>query len=91
MAVVLNTSDTIARRSVPEIEIRIPEYDGKNISSGTSIFLAGPTRRGSCYEQSWRKEAVDILDELGYHGVVYVPEFPRNCPWSDDYILDQTA
>lgn len=38
-----------------------------------SIFLAGPTPR-SAEVQSWRGEALRILDELGYDGVVFVPE-----------------
>jgi hypothetical protein len=42
-----------------------------------SIFLAGPTRRNSPYELSWRKDAVNILDRLGFTGNVFVPE-PRN-------------
>lgn len=40
-----------------------------------SIFLAGPTRRKSNFQKSWRKIACDLLEEMGYDGIVYVPEF----------------
>lgn len=38
-----------------------------------SIFLAGPTSR-SANVQSWRPEALDTLAELGFAGLVLVPE-----------------
>lgn len=38
-----------------------------------SIFLAGPTPR-SRDVQSWRPEAIEFLDRLGYKGQVLVPE-----------------
>lgn len=40
-----------------------------------SIFLAGPTLRNSKFQNSWRKEAVDILEKLNFDGTVYIPEF----------------
>ena len=44
-----------------------------------SIFLAGPTIRKEQQEElkmdGWRKEAILILEELGFDGIVYVPEF----------------
>jgi nucleoside 2-deoxyribosyltransferase-like protein len=40
-----------------------------------SIFLLGPTPRSKEVE-TWRKEALQILSDLGYDGVVFVPE-PR--------------
>ena len=43
------------------------------INGDKSIFLAGPTPR-SIEIETWRKEAIKILDELGYDGIVYVPE-----------------
>ena len=55
-----------------------------------SIFLAGPTPRKK-HNLDWRSEAIEILKELGYNGVVYTPteregEFDRNvlveqCAW----------
>jgi len=38
-----------------------------------SIFLAGPTPRSS-EVSSWRPEALRLLEEAGYDGVVFVPE-----------------
>lgn len=38
-----------------------------------SIFLAGPTPRNPSVA-SWRPEAIEILERLGYDGVVFVPE-----------------
>lgn len=45
------------------------------IDKENSIFLAGPTLRNSTFEESWRKEACDYLEKLGYSGIVYIPEF----------------
>lgn len=38
-----------------------------------SIFLAGPTTRTNDLI-SWRKEAIEILKQLNYDGVVFIPE-----------------
>lgn len=38
-----------------------------------SIFLAGPTPRNTDV-QSWRPQALRILENLGYNGVVFIPE-----------------
>lgn len=38
-----------------------------------AIFLAGPTPRSSDVP-SWRPEALQILETLGYDGTVFVPE-----------------
>jgi calcineurin-like phosphoesterase family protein len=50
-----------------------------------SIFLAGPTYRVtnsapiSCREEnSWREEAIKILEAQGYDGTVYCPEWKDN-------------
>jgi 8-oxo-dGTP pyrophosphatase MutT (NUDIX family)/nucleoside 2-deoxyribosyltransferase len=48
-----------------------------------SIFLAGPTPRDENI-QSWRTEALDILQKLNYDGVVFVPE-PRDSKWEKEY------
>src|SRR3989344_6570979 len=48
-------------------------YDKPPKSFSKSIFLAGPTPRTSDV-QSWRPEALKILEEKGYDGVVFVPE-----------------
>lgn len=39
-----------------------------------SIFLAGPTPRSE-EVKSWRPDALRLLEEAGYDGVVFVPEF----------------
>lgn len=50
-------------------------YSDEEILKGEkSIFLAGPTPRGED-AVSWRKEACNILEELGFDGIVYVPEY----------------
>lgn len=41
---------------------------------GKSIFLAGPTPR-SVKVASWRPEACEILEDLGFDGNVLVPEW----------------
>lgn len=48
-----------------------------------SIFLAGPTPRNELTE-SWRKNALDILEKLGYDGTVYIPE-PEDKAFYDNY------
>lgn len=50
---------------------------------GKSIFLAGPTPRKSDVA-SWRPEALRILEETGYDGVVFVPE-DRSGIWHGNY------
>jgi len=49
-----------------------------------SIFLAGPSSR-NLETESWRPEALELLDKLGYDGHVFVPE-PRNGKFSGDYV-----
>lgn len=39
-----------------------------------SLFLAGPSPRAKL-DLSWRKEAIEILEKLGYDGIVYNPEY----------------
>ena len=52
----------------------IVNYSNKPVIKGSkSIFLAGPTPR-SVDVKSWRIDAIKILEELGYDGIVYVPE-----------------
>ena len=50
-------------------------YEDKVLGCNHSIFLAGPVAEDSTYEQSWRKEAVDILVRQGFKGDVYIPEY----------------
>jgi len=62
---------------------KIPAFCG--YSSPGSIFLAGPTPRSSDV-QGWRQEALDILEEAKYSGVVFVPQ-DENWGWCGDYDL----
>ena len=39
----------------------------------SSIFLAGPTPRSNDIK-SWREEAIKILEQLKFDGIVYIPE-----------------
>lgn len=43
------------------------------VTDKPSIFLAGPTPRDEV-TVSWRKRAVDLLEELKFEGIVYIPE-----------------
>jgi len=40
-----------------------------------TLFLAGPTLRQPTTEVSWRTEALQILQELGFDGHVFTPEY----------------
>ncbi len=59
-----------------------------------SIFLAGPTPRNKDVS-SWRPEAIHILKQLGYDGVVFVPEtsdgnwkrsYDSQIEWEETYL-----
>ena len=56
-------------------------FPSRNVTS--SIFLAGPTPR-SPEVASWRPKALKILADMGYDGVVFVPE-PSDGVWHKDY------
>jgi len=47
---------------------RLPSFQDENL-----IFLAGPTPRLK-FVASWRPEALIILEEIGFDGMVFVPE-----------------
>ena len=64
--------------------MKINYSDEKVIKNCKSIFLAGPTPRSE-QEVSWRQEACHILEENGFDGVVYVPEYSTWKP-KDDYV-----
>jgi hypothetical protein len=59
-----------------------------------SIFLVGPTPRDKSHK-SWRPEALKYLEEMGYDGVVFVPESPdgimkdwnAQVEWEKKYLL----
>lgn len=58
--------------------------DQEVIKGKKSIFLAGPTPRGENVA-SWRTEACQILEQIGFDGVVYVPEYSTWKP-KEDYV-----
>lgn len=61
----------------------IINYSDQEIIEGKkSIFLAGPTPRGENVI-SWRTEACQLLENLGFDGVVYVPEYSTWKPKTD--------
>lgn len=49
-----------------------------------SIFLAGPTPR-SADVRSWRPDAIALLRELGFTGVVFIPE-DETGKWQHSYV-----
>ena len=53
--------------------------DEEVIKNKKSIFLAGPTPR-SAEVKTWRKEACEQIEKLGFDGVVYVPEYASYRP-----------
>ncbi len=54
-----------------------------------AIFLAGPSPRDG--SQSWRRDAIQIAEELGYDGVIFVPEprGPRQPSLSGEAYMEQ--
>lgn len=54
-----------------------------------SIFLVGPTPRSDKPTPSWRPEALKILQELDFHGIVFVPEDEEGGVHAD--YLDQVS
>lgn len=62
--------------------MKINYSDQEVIKNEKSIFLAGPTPRGE-NAKTWRTEACEILKNIGFDGVVYVPEYSTWKPKSD--------
>lgn len=61
----------------------IINYSDQEVIKGKkSVFLAGPTPRGEDVV-SWRTEACAILEQIGFNGVVYVPEYSSWKPKAD--------
>lgn len=59
--------------------MRINYSNQEVLKNEKSIFLAGPTPRREDVK-TWRIEACDILEKLGFDGIVYVPEYSANIP-----------
>lgn len=56
----------------------IVNYSDRPVIKGEkSIFLAGPTPR-SLDVETWRKEAIEILEKIGFDGIVYYPELEND-------------
>jgi hypothetical protein len=59
-----------------------------------SIFLAGPTYRDADFSQSWRKEAVEMLQKTVFGQdpgtAVYIPEYPVGVEFDSSCIETQT-
>lgn len=54
--------------------------------STNSIYLAGPTYRvakGGVAPKGWRYSALTMLEEKGFDGVIYIPEYPDDCQLKD--------
>ena len=62
--------------------MRVNFSDEVVLKGKQSIFLAGPTPR-EAEVASWRIDAVKKLEELGFDGVVFVPEYSTWVPKSD--------
>jgi len=68
----------------------IYSYSDSPVEKGDkkAIFLAGPTIRKEQEEdwlkESWRTEALNILEELNFEGVVYIPEYMRRKDFVDN-------
>ena len=56
--------------------------DQEVIKNKKSVFLAGPTPRGENVE-SWRTKACQIIEQYGFDGIVYVPEYSSWKPKTD--------
>lgn len=53
--------------------MKVRYYGDKIEKNNKAISLCGPTTRSNKII-SWRKEAIDILKNIGYDGIVYIPE-----------------
>ena len=57
--------------------------DMKDTLPNGGIFLAGPTKRNSKYESSWRRLAVSIFEASKYKGILYIPEYGSDTLFDD--------
>jgi 8-oxo-dGTP pyrophosphatase MutT (NUDIX family) len=72
-------------------------YTGEDMpeSFTKSIFLAGPTPRNPKEVGSWRPDAIKLLEDMGYDGIVFCPEnrdgvykmdYDDQIGWEDKYL-----
>lgn len=70
----------------------IPENNKHNFNKldncKNSIFLAGPCPRDN-YEDDWRNEAIDILTDLGFDGIILNPTNPNYDKTDEGHLLKQ--
>jgi nucleoside 2-deoxyribosyltransferase-like protein len=66
------------------IDVRVVYSDQEPTFGSPSIFLAGPTPRTD-QVVSWRKQALQILKEVGFSGAALIPE-RRDWVSSFDYV-----
>lgn len=59
--------------------MKVKYYGDKIEENKKAISLCGPTPRNNKLI-SWRKEALEILQNIGYDGIVYVPELKNEMP-----------
>lgn len=69
--------------------MKINYSDQEVIKGEKSIFLAGPTPR-KIEVKSWRDEVCKKLEELGFDGVVYVPEYSTHGKFEDYDVQSHT-
>lgn len=83
--------------------IYTPEKITEERSKEISIYLAGPTYRGPHdHRKSWRSDALKILKEKEFKGIIYVPElspglqpvgwtYSRQIDWELDAMKESTV
>jgi len=62
-----------------EVYMKVKYYGDKIEKSNKAISLCEPTPRNNKV-MSWGKEALAILQNIGYDGIVYVPELKDEMP-----------
>lgn len=67
-------------------------FSNNSVIPNGGIFLAGPTRRDSNYESSWRKIAVNFFEKNDYNGIIYIPEYEPDKTFvsTNENIIKQT-
>ena len=79
---ILVRSSMPIKTSERQNKMKINYSDQEVLKGEKSIFLAGPTPRGDNVK-SWRKYACKYLEENGFDGIVYVPEYSTLKPRGD--------
>ena len=69
-------------------KIQLNFYGEQVIQGYKSLYLAGPTTLEATFNESWRKMACNMLKDLGYRGIVYIPEFKEKVYHEESKDLD---